>query len=168
MSGATLAKKALIDSVLVLFDEAYVGPQGTSSWFADSGPGTGILGTLEGVDPAAASRPLRADDPLSAASHVGHVRYALSLANRAAKGENPYKDADWSKSWDSRKVDAAEWKVLVAGLRKEYEEMRAALAEEKHWDDPDFVTGLISLIGHGAWHLGALRQGLGLVKAPRN
>ena len=27
--------------------------------------------------------------------------------------------------------------------------------------------GAIATIAHGAWHLGAIRQGLGLIRAPR-
>ena len=166
MSGTTIEKRVVADAALALFDEAHVGPAATSTWFADNDPRGGLLGTLEGIDAARASAPLCAGDPISAASHANHVRFTLELANRAAKGENPYADANWARSWDTRTVNESEWKALLSGLRTEYEAFRNVIASEKSWDDAEFMTGLLGLVAHGAWHLGAVRQGLGLVKAP--
>jgi hypothetical protein len=168
MSESTIEKKGLIDAILALFDEAHVGPTGKGTWFIDNDPGSGLMGTLEGLDAARASKPLWEGDPISAASHAAHVRFALGLANRAAKGENPYKDANWSRSWDTRKVSEAEWKSLISGLRTEYEEFRKVIAAGKGFDDPDFMTGTLGLVSHAAWHLGAIREGLGLVRAPKD
>ena len=167
MSGKTIDKAVLIKAALALFDEAYADPKPGASWFSDGGQGTGFLGTLEGLSAAEASRPLSQGDSLSLASHVDHLRFSLSLANRASKGENPYKDANWARSWDARGVDEKTWKSLVAALRSEYEAYRTVIASEGIWDDGDSLTGNLGLIVHGAWHLGAIRQGLGLVKAPK-
>jgi hypothetical protein len=166
MSTDSIEKAVLTKAALALFDEAYFGPTGKGTWFIDNEPKSGFLGSLEACGAAEASRRLNAGDPLTLASHVGHLRYALSLANRALRGENPYADADWAASWDARVVGEPEWKLLVAGLRKETEDFREALAGGRAWADEEFLTGTLGLIAHGAWHLGAIRQGLGLVKAP--
>lgn len=166
MNGS-IEKARLAEAAVTLFDEAHRGPAGSGTWFVDNEPGCGLFGTLGGLDAERASRPLGAGDPLTPASHAAHLRYALSLANRAARGEDPYKDANWARSWDTRNVDEAEWKALLAGLEKEYEELRRVMGGEQAWESRDFMTGLLGLIAHAAWHLGALRQGLGLVKSPK-
>jgi|WetSurMetagenome_2_1015567.scaffolds.fasta_scaffold790878_2 hypothetical protein len=84
----------------------------------------------------------------------------------AARGENAYAGAKWSESWTPRVVSDAEWKSLVEGLRAEYAAFREALAKGGLWDDEDMLTGTLGSLCHGAWHLGAIRQALGLIKAP--
>ncbi len=64
------------------------------------------------------------------------------------------------------RVDASAWKSLTASLRAEYEALREVLAAGAGWSDEDTMTGLFGTIAHGAWHLGALRQGLGRVRSP--
>jgi hypothetical protein len=167
MSENSIQRSALTEAALALYDEGYLGPpEPKGTWFTDNEPNCGLLGTIESLSAARASEPLSGGDPLTLASHVDHVRFALNLANRAAKGEHPYKDAKWARSWDTRKVGDAEWVALVGALRKEYADFRLVLAAGKAWDDPQFLTGALGLIAHGAWHLGAIRQALGLVKAP--
>lgn len=162
-----IGQEAFARAALALFDEAHEGPKGKGTWFIDNEPGSGLFGTIEALDAAAASRPLTPGDPLTAASHVAHLRYALKLANRAARGENPYPTADWAGSWARRSVDEAEWKALVAGFKDEVGTFRALLASGAAFEEEEHATGALGLICHAAWHLGALRQGLGLVAAPR-
>jgi hypothetical protein len=168
MKESTIEKKALTQAALALYDEAYLeapNPEGT--WFTDNEPKCGFIGTIEALGADEASRLASEGEPLTVASHVEHLRFSLNLANRAARGENPYKDAKWARSWDVRTVTEAEWKTLVAELRREYEDFRSALASGWAWNDEKSLTGTLGLIAHGAWHLGAIRQALGLVKAPR-
>lgn len=155
--------KTLTNAVLALFDEAYVGPANAEMpWFTDNEPDTGILGTLKGVSAAGASRPFGKDNTTIAA-HTAHVRYALSLANRAFRGENPYRDPDWEGSWKTRSVTDDQWKQLLADLRTEYDQLRAALTQDIPWDAPMVLPGTLSQIAHGAWHLGAIRTLLEMV-----
>jgi len=167
--SGTVEGELLSRAALALFDEAYYGPSDPrGTWFTDNEPKAGLLGVLEGVSASEASRPLSAADLLTIASHVGHVRYSLSLINRAAKGENPYQSADWAGSWEARTVSEAEWVELLAGLRAEYEAFRAVLSSGRAWKDEELLTGTFAQIAHGAWHLGAIRQALGMVSAPRD
>ena len=151
MGNGTIAKEIIEKALLALFEEAYVGPPDPrGTWFADNEARGGFLGTIERLDAAAASRPLSAGEPLSVASHAGHIRYSLHLTNLAMRGGNPYPDADWKGSWARRVVGEAEWKELVAAIS----------------NDEIIATGTLAALMHGAWHLGAIRQGLGLVTAP--
>jgi len=168
MSGTTLEKAALTKAALALYDEGYSGPRSAKgTWFVDNESDCGFLGTVEKLSAEEASKPAGERDSLSIASHAGHLRYALSLANRAAKGENPYADANWPGSWTPREVSEAEWKTLVSSLRAEYAAFREAIEKGELWDNEDMLTGTLGQICHGAWHLGAIRQALGLVKAPK-
>jgi len=167
MNGSTIEKAVLTKAALALYDEGYDGPQGKGTWFTDGGPESGFLGTLEAIGALEANRALPGGEGLTVASHVGHLRYSLELANRAMRGENPYKDANWARSWDIRAVSEGEWKELLASLREEYVALRKAIAAGSAWEDEDTLTGTLGLISHGAWHLGAVRQALGQVVAPK-
>lgn len=166
MTDTTIDRNSWVRALLTLFDEGYRGAAGAGTWYVDNDPECGLLGTLAGLDAEAASRPLTPGDPLTAASHADHVRFALSLANRASRGENPYPTADWAASWSMRTVGPAEWKELVASLEREMADLRAYLATGKPLEDETFATGVFGLVAHTAWHLGALRQALGFVRAP--
>jgi hypothetical protein len=167
MSETTIEKAMLTKAALALYDEAYAGPPDPKgTWFTDNEPDCGFLGTIGKLSAARASRPASAGESPTIASHAAHLRYALSLVNRAAKGENPYLSADWAGSWATRSVSEEEWASLVSGLRAEYSAFREVLAAGGLWEADDMLTGTLGLICHGAWHLGAIRQALGLVKAP--
>jgi hypothetical protein len=168
MTDTTIDQALLSRAAAALFEEAYFGPRSPEgTWFVDNEESAGFLGSLAALDAKAACRPLTPGDPATAASHANHLLYALSLANRAARGENPYKDADWAGSWATRSVDETEWKSLLAKLRKECEDFRAFLSSGAFWKDETSLTGALGQIAHGAWHLGAARQGLGLVRSPK-
>lgn len=170
MSIDSIEKSVLTKTALTLYDEAYLeAPDPTKgTWFTDNEPKNGFLGSLESSSAERASLPLHQGESLTLASHVGHLRFALGLANRAARGENPYKDANWARSWEIRSVSESEWKALVESLRAEYDAYREVIASGKAWENEDLITGTLGLIAHGAWHLGAIRQGLGLVTAPKD
>ncbi len=152
--------------IALLLNEAYAGPSGKGSWFTDEDPDSGLLGTLETLSAAQASVPLTEGDAATAASHASHLRYALHLANRAMKGENPYRDADWKGSWIKTRVDESAWKDLKDSLRLEFESLKAAVSDPSVWSSDMRVFGMIGNIAHSAWHLGAIRQALGLVATP--
>jgi hypothetical protein len=163
----TIEKAVLVRAALALFDEAYVeaaDPRGT--WFTDNEKAGGIYGTLASISAEAASRPLSPLDPITAASHLGHLVYSLDLLNRAGRGENPYPSADWKGSWARRAVTEGEWGALLDEYRRQLDEARATLASGATFADEMYLTGTFGVIAHGAWHLGALRQGQGKITAP--
>jgi hypothetical protein len=82
------------------------------------------------------------------------------------KGENPYRDANWKSSWETTTVSETAWKRLQDSLRLEFETLKKAISDPAVWSSDNRVFGMIGNIAHSAWHLGALRQGLGLVETP--
>ncbi len=150
-----------------LITEAYDGPENPGmTWFVDNEPACGVLGTLEKITAVEASTPFSAGDSAGAATHAGHLLFSLNLANRALRGEHVHATAVWKDSWTYGAVDETAWKALLASLRSEYEALRAAITAGLPWTDDMNFTGIIGQLAHGAWHLGAIRQGLGLVHTP--
>jgi hypothetical protein len=115
----------------------------------------GLLASLDvlSADAASASHARGA----TIAAHVDHLRYGLSLMNRWAAGENPFDDADWSVSWQTKSVSDAEWQELRAGLRREVEAWYSALQSPREVTGKE-LDGVVGSIIHLAYHLGAIRQ----------
>lgn len=156
-------RSILQSAILTLFTEAYIGPENPEApWFSDLGSNSGLLGTLSSVSAETASKAQGAAGS-TIASHTAHVRYALSLANRAYRGENPYPTADWEASWSTQAVSSQEWEELLEALRSEYEQLQVALGQDIPYEAPMVLPGTLGIIAHGAWHLGAVRTLLELV-----
>jgi hypothetical protein len=47
--------------------------------------------------------------------------------------------------------------ALRADLRKVHAELVASVKAAPGWSDPDILLGTIGLVGHSAYHLGAMR-----------
>jgi hypothetical protein len=146
--------ETLRNVLLELFSEAYTGPNGPHTWFIDNRPGSGILGTLEGLSAEDASRPSPTGSTIAA--HAEHLRWSLALTNAYVRGENP--TPSWAESWSVTTVTAKGWDDLRADLRREYEAVFAALSRQTDVSDPQTLTGILALTPHAAYHLGALRQ----------
>src|SRR5262245_36097673 len=112
----------------------------------------GLLRSLERLDAAAASR--AHDRGASIAAHVDHLRYGLSLLNRWAAGENPWKDADWRASWRKTSVSESEWQQLRGDLRSEALGWAAAIGTPREVNELE-LNGIIASVAHLAYHLGA-------------
>jgi hypothetical protein len=154
----------VIDSIASLFTEAYEGPRdGSAYWFSDGENGDGVLGTLSSISATEASASPdgsgRAGSTIAA--HAEHLRWSLAFSNALARGEQP--EADWEQSWKVLTVDTGEWDRLRDALGREY---RALLQEiEGRSGLPEFlVTPGIAIVAHAAYHLGAIRQLVRLLK----
>jgi hypothetical protein len=72
----------------------------------------------------------------------------------------------WDEAWQISAVDAARWDEIRAGLRNEAERWLQALKTPRQATGIEF-TGLVSSIGHLAYHLGAIRQIAKDARGPR-
>lgn len=124
----------------------------------------GLLRALDGLSADAAS--MSRDGGASIAAHVDHLRYGLSLMNRWASGENPFLDADYSRSWRIRHVSEGEWARLRERLRGEVEKWHGALQQPRPVAGVE-LDGVIGSIVHLAYHLGAIRQIAPDTRGPR-
>ncbi len=123
--------------------------------FMLNGGDVGLLRSLDGLSASQASE--TSTGGATVAAHTDHLRYGLSLMNRWSAGENPFADADWTKSWRITKVTEAEWKASRDGLRAEGQRWLDTIAVPRDVIDIE-LNGMIGSIAHMGYHLGAIRQ----------
>jgi hypothetical protein len=139
-----------------LFAELVNGVTSSQGGFMLNTGDTGMLASLEKLSAEEASH--AANGGATIAAHAQHVRYGLSLMNQwAAEGGNPFANAKWDEAWKITSVDAARWAEIRDGLRQESEHWLQVLKTPRAVSGIEF-TGLVSSIGHLAYHLGAMRQ----------
>jgi hypothetical protein len=142
------------DALATLVGELVDGPPGRLAFVLNPGD-PGLLRSLDRLTAEAAST--AAGGGASIAAHVEHLRYGLSLMNRWAAGENPFRDADWSASWRTGPVSKAEWARLRSDLAAEAHRWLSAIAKPRDVDGTE-LRGIVGSITHLAYHLGAIRQ----------
>lgn len=142
--------------------EAFEGPPGPWTYFTETGPGTGLLGTIGALTAFQASQ---AGGPghSTIAGHVHHVIASLALTSRELRGERVSRDR--SHSWTVTEVDDAAWATAQKDLRHEFENLRVAVEMHAAWDE-DTLGLACGAIAHAAYHLGAIRQRLAQPPAP--
>ena len=148
----------VIGAIAALFEEAYDGPKvGSFTWFTDSETNSSVFATLQGLSAEEASTSLDGSGmPGSTiASHVEHLRWSLALSNALLRGKQP--GTDWEESWQVCVVDAEGWSRLQETIREEY---RMLLQDMQQRTDlpAEMVLPGVSIVAHGAYHLGAIRQ----------
>jgi hypothetical protein len=116
----------------------------------------GLLQSLEALSASAASASSAGGG--SIAAHVDHLRYGFSILNRWAAGErSPWKNADWTLSWQKPTVSESEWRTLRDELRRECDAWRDALRAPREVHEKE-LTWVVGSIAHLGYHLGAIRQ----------
>ena len=152
-----ISTESFVEAIASLLEEVHVGPADPrATWITSNRPGSGFLGTLDTLSARVASQP-PAPGMNTIAAHSTHLLFALSLALRAMHGENPYATAKWEESWRTKTVDEAAWAELRANLRRVHGELVAAIRRGPPLDDPEVFKGALALVGHGAYHLGAMQ-----------
>lgn len=128
--------------------------------------GTSLFETLDPVTPEEAS--LRASDrTASVAAHVRHVIFYVTVLQRVIRGEEVGR-LNWREIWENdRPVGAAEWDGLRAELRREYGNVRALHSDEATWKRDEAADEFVSIALHTAYHLGAIRQALAVIRSRR-
>jgi hypothetical protein len=153
----TLPIATVINSVVELLTEAYQGPSDPArTWFIDNEPDAGVFGLLSSLNAAQASRSLDGSEAAGStiASHIEHLRWSLAMMNAAIRGE-PLRD--WKESWLLIEADQERWDRLRTDLKAEFETVRQALLSQTELPEP-YVTPLLALLPHAAYHLGTVRQ----------
>jgi hypothetical protein len=148
-----------------LFSELVEGLVGRKGGYILNTGDEGLLRSLDKLSAADASR--NVNDGATIAAHAQHLRYGLSLMNEwASTGGNPFANAKWDEAWKISAVDDAAWQEIRNGLRGETQQWTAILETPREAGGVE-ITGLISSIGHFAYHMGAIRQINKSARGPR-
>jgi hypothetical protein len=113
------------------------------------------LATISAADASAQVAPGLA--PIVA--QVNHVVFLIDAQLHAYEGG----DRDWAGSWRVESVTDEEWQTLIAQLQDRYQQIRTLVSTYEHWDG-GFLGGAIALISHCAYHLGQIREALGVLR----
>lgn len=128
-------------------------------------PGTSLFETLSNVEAEEASRSA-SPKVATLAAQVDHVTYYLYVLERhlRAGGHDETLKSDWGAAWDRTSVTSGEWAEINRGLRSAYGDVQQVLAENTNWQ-ADVIAGFLAILAHTAYHLGEIRQALGVIRA---
>lgn len=124
-------------------------------------PNTSLFETLANVSAKEASRPISANCACIAAQ-VNHIRFYIDALSEFARTGVP-KLTDWPASWRVGPVTEEEWQSLISGLRSSYADVQTFVNTQEAWP-PEVIGGAFALVAHCAYHLGEIRQGLGVLR----
>ncbi len=99
----------------------------------------------------------------SLAAQVQHTAFYVEALQQGLATNWAYK-ADWDASWTVDPVNDARWQALIDNLRNAYEWVVSFANEHEDWT-PDYVGGAFALTSHSAYHLGEMRQGIGVIRS---
>ena len=116
----------------------------------------GLLNSLDKLSAESASA-MPQNGGASIAAHTDHLRYGLELIRRWTKGEQPFADADYSKSWQRLAVTDQEWTDRRLELRQNANYWLSVIPDNRKLTEIE-LTGVIASVVHLAYHFGAMRQ----------
>jgi hypothetical protein len=147
-------------TLLELLDETFSQNHGM---FLDKG--TTLYQTLDGVTAEEASRSA-STQTATIAAQVEHVRYYLDVLDEIIRTRNYEKKYNWREIWETvREVTPEQWEDLKRRLHESHDRVLATIDSFENWDGPYDVGGVMSIIAHTAYHLGGIRQALGVIRA---
>lgn len=124
--------------------------------------GTSMTESLSSVTAEEASR-TTVEGGTTVAGHADHIRFYLRTLNDYMDDKLSGK-IDWSRSWLRTKVTDSEWDELRNQLADDLQKTRTRIAGITDWNNDKHLGGVLAIIAHTAFHLGAIRQMLLVVK----
>ena len=126
--------------------------------------GTSFFETLAGVSAEEASERATAGTA-SIAAHVRHCAFYLDVIQRSIRGEELGK-LNWREIWENdRPVSRDAWAAQVGALRAEHTKVLRMLGDPATWERDDVIGEFMAIAVHTAYHLGAIRQALAVIRA---
>lgn len=151
--ASVVAVESIRNALLALLTEIMDEPQ---NYVLDDGDA--VFQTLAGITAEEASRPVSGQSA-NLAAQVNHLRFYIdAVINRD-------EHADWDGSWKVGAVNDAEWQELINRLKDSTDKVRAFTESFEDWDER-YLGGAIAIIAHCAYHLGEIRQGIGVIRRP--
>ncbi len=127
--------------------------------------GTSLYETLDGVTAEEASRSA-SPNTATIAAQVEHVRYYLDVLEEIIRTREFEKKYNWREIWETvREVTPEQWEDLKRRLHESHDRVLATINSFETWDGPFDIGGAISIVAHTAYHLGGIRQALGVIRS---
>jgi len=124
--------------------------------------GTSLFETLDSVTAKEASTPVRPGGTTIAA-HADHIDFYLKVISKYMVGGWGEK-IDWSQSWLTKSVNEKEWGALKKKLSATHDDVMKLIKSFDNWNDDKKIGGAMALVAHTAFHIGAIRQIMRMVK----
>jgi hypothetical protein len=147
-------------SLLSLWQEIFEPTGEGPHWILDAG--TSLFETLSDITAEEASIPVSKQSS-NLAAQVNHTSYYIEEL-REGIATNFQNKPDWDGSWQVGAVDDAQWQALIDKLRANYEWFTQLATENENWS-ADYVGGAMAMVAHAAYHLGEIRQGIGIIRS---
>ncbi|CAN5868737.1 hypothetical protein BH24CHL4_BH24CHL4_21870 [soil metagenome] len=122
---------------------------------------TSLFETLATVSAEEASRPI-SSQCASIAAQVNHTLFYIDVLLEFVSTGQDVK-SDWDGSWQVGPVSDEEWQELIERLRTAYAQVQELARSFDQWD-ANHIGGSFALVGHCAYYLGEIRQGLGVLR----
>jgi hypothetical protein len=152
-----IEQKRFTDTLMLLLDETFNVHHGI---FLNKN--TSLFETLDSIGPEVASRPVGRCATLAA--QVAHVTLYLDVLESYVLGK-PVGKVDWDEIWRTiGSVSPAEWDRLRRNLKQTHGRVMGTLQGLNSWDDDKVIGGTLAIVAHTAYHLGAIRQALCILR----
>jgi hypothetical protein len=148
----------VIGQLQAVLDECFIYVKKPWTYFTDNKPDAGFIGLLQTIKAEEASRKIAGT---SIASHAHHVRFSLKESAAFIRGS--HEEVDWKESWSVASVNEAEWSKMRDDIQKAYQDLREAIGS-KGASTTQAFGGAVGLVAHTAFHLGAVRQKVALLR----
>jgi hypothetical protein len=140
-----------------LFDETFENAHGA---YLDNG--NSLFETLEPVTAEQASR-AASDQVATLAAQVKHVSFCLTFYQNYILNKGVGR-IDWGEIWRTTKqVTPDEWAMLKRELKEAHQSVLATLKNLDDWGGEHSIEGAMGILAHTAYHLGEIRQALGVI-----
>ncbi|MGP4082590.1 hypothetical protein ACTWQL_22165 [Pseudalkalibacillus sp. R45] len=150
--------ETLRNSIKTMVKETFEGRLSEGSMFTESQPNSGLFGTLDQLTANEASIAVKGT---TVAAHADHTRFYLWGTNAILKdGKQP--KMDWGESWKINLVDEKGWSRIREELLHEYLTFLETL-DVIEWNEL-LTKEVLGSLAHSAYHLGAIRQMLKVIK----
>jgi hypothetical protein len=155
-----IPSELFVQNVLALLGETFEKVEGI---YLDGG--TSLLETMASLSAVEASRPIF-ESGTTVAAHVTHARFYIGILRDYMDGKRHDK-VDWKGSWSCQSVTDSEWDILRNQLAEDYRQLVAHLKGVDDWNNDRRLGGVLAIVTHTAYHLGAIRQIAKAVKKQR-
>jgi hypothetical protein len=126
--------------------------------------GTTLYETLDSVSAEEASRVI---SPKSAtiAAQVEHTRFYLDVLDDYMR-TGVDKTNNWREIWETvSTVTPEQWDDIKRRLRQSHERVMEMINSFEAWEGKYDIAGALSILVHTAYHLGAIRLTLGVIRS---